>query len=115
MTYNKYHNQPTYKDNILFQSKKEADRYVELKLLVRANEIMMLILQPKYTLLHPFMYRGKKIGGVTYTADFEYVDKSNMQTIVEDVKSHATRKEKSYVIKKKLFMSQNPGLDFREV
>ena len=112
---NKYGNTPTYYDNIRFDSKKEANRYAELKLLLRAGEIMMLILQPKYVLIHSFIYRGKRIGAMTYSADFEYVDKSNMQTIVEDAKSVSTRKNEAYKMRKKLFMREYPGLEFREV
>ena len=51
MNYNKYSNKKVTIDGFKFDSKKEAKRYSELKLLLRANKITDLILQPKY-LLH---------------------------------------------------------------
>ena len=44
----KYHNIKTVVDNIKFDSKKEANRYTELKLLERAGKIFALALQRKF-------------------------------------------------------------------
>jgi hypothetical protein len=55
-------------DGIRFASKREAARYAELKLLLRAGQIRDLKLQPRYALT----VLGTKIG--EYRADFEYVE-----------------------------------------
>ena len=48
---NKYHNKKTEVDGIIFDSKKEANRYIELKMLERAGKIHDLQLQVKLHLL----------------------------------------------------------------
>lgn len=83
-----------------FPSKKEADRYLELKTLENAGEISHLSLQPKFRLLDPTVHNGKKIGEVDYTADFYYIDNEGRE-IVEEVKGH---RGPEYVIKMKLFI-----------
>jgi hypothetical protein len=50
---------------------------------------------------------------VKYFADFIY--KENEKIIVEDVKSEATKKDKAYIIKRKLFKYNHPNIIFREV
>lgn len=88
-------------DGITFDSRREAARYRELKLLHRAGEITEPELQPKYPLkvYQPDgTYRDVKIrstgypGGRTasYTADFRYLDKRKGCQIVEDVKGMDT-------------------------
>lgn len=44
--YNKYKNQKVVVDDIKFDSKKEASRYLELKLLEKAGQIRGLIFNP---------------------------------------------------------------------
>lgn len=83
---NKYRNIKTEVDGILFDSKKEAKRYKELKLLERAGEISSLILQPKYTF--PVKYDSGRF--IIYKADFQYLDKATHSQIVEDVKGMKT-------------------------
>lgn len=92
-------------DGITFDSKKERDRYCQLKLMERAGEIKNLELQPKFKLIvdgKPLLIKsdgypnGRK---ATYTADFRYLDK-NIE-VVEDVKSPAT-KTYAYKLKKAL-------------
>ena len=90
----KYRNTPTTVDGIRFDSRKEAARYSELKLLEKAGEINEVTLQPEY---HVYI-RGQKI--CTYKADFRYWQGATR--IVEDVKSPATRKNPTYRLKKKL-------------
>jgi hypothetical protein len=67
-------------DGITFDSKKEAARYQELKLMERAKEIYKLELQPKF----PICIEGKKV--FEYRADFRYWDGPAGNCIVEDVK-----------------------------
>lgn len=46
---NKYHNRKVTVNGITFDSQKEADRYLELMLLLKAGEIDRLKLQPEFT------------------------------------------------------------------
>lgn len=78
----KYNNKKTVIDNIVFDSKKEAARYVELKSLLKAGAISDLELQVRF----PLSVNGQKI--CVYVADFCY--KSKGKTIVEDVKGVKT-------------------------
>lgn len=84
----KYHAWPTVVDNIRFHSKKEARRYCELKLLLKAGEIKDLELQPRYLLSVPRFDRCgmRKVG--FYVADFRYLDVGTGQLVIEDVKGY---------------------------
>ena len=98
---NKYKNQKVLVDNILFDSKKEANYYTKLKILRDAGKISGLRLQEKF-ILHPsFKLNGKTYRAITYVADFVYKDDKGMHVV--DVKSEATRKDKVYRLKKKMF------------
>ena len=79
---NKFGNTPTVIDGISFPSKREAARYVDLKLLVKAGEISDLELQPTYAMI----VNGRKI--CSYRADFRYTDHGKQ--IVEDCKGVRT-------------------------
>lgn len=92
-------------DGIFFDSKKERDRYQQLKLLERGREIKNLKLQPAF----PLIVNGVKIG--TYKADFGYDDMRADQEIVEDVKGFKTP---VYRLKKKL-VAAIYGIEVREV
>jgi len=78
---NKYGAKRTVVDGISFDSKKESERYLELKAMQEADEIYGLELQPQF----PLHVQGSYIG--KYTADFEYYDDSGR--VVEDVKGMA--------------------------
>lgn len=106
---NKYYNQETVIDGIRFDSKKEAQRYVELKLLQRAGEITNLRLQPKFLLQLDFEKHGKKYRKIEYIADFSYIQK-NGHAVVEDVKGLQTE---VFKIKRKLFEYKYPYLELR--
>lgn len=103
----KYHNTKTEVDGIRFDSKKEANRYCELKLLERQGLIANLELQPVFVL-----QEGKGLT-IKYKADFRYLEPDG-NYVVEDVKSKGTMTA-VYRLKKKLLLKQYPGLDFREV
>jgi hypothetical protein len=108
---NKYNNKTYQVDNITFHSKKEANRYLELKLLATAGEIRGLELQPKYELQPGYTHNGKKIREIIYIADFDYIDNRTGKTIVEDVKGFKTE---IYRIKKKLLLYKYPNITFLE-
>lgn len=87
-----------------YDSKKEAIRATELKLLEKAGVISHLQEQVVYELI-PSQYRivsGKKKcieRAMKYIADFQYVENGN--TVVEDAKGFRTE---VYRIKKKLML-----------
>ena len=99
----KYSNEPTEVDGIKFDSKKEAKRYGELTILVKAGAIKDLELQPRY----PIIINGVKV--TTYVADFRYTGISGA-VIVEDTKGFKTE---VYKLKKKL-MSAIHGIEIQE-
>lgn len=80
----KYGAQKTTVDGIEFDSKAEAKRYGELRLLERAGKIKNLERQVRYDL----EVNGVKIG--FYKADFRYWDQASSQHVVEDVKGMRT-------------------------
>ena len=121
---NKLHAEKVTVDNISFASKKEAKRYCELKLLLQAGEISHLELQKEYVLI-PSQYeesrevytRGEKKGqpkqgrllerGISYVADFVYIDERNQTLVVEDVKGYRDPSSAPYakfVMKRKLML-----------
>ena len=110
----KYHSQKTVVDGITFDSKHEAQRYAELKVLERAGEITDIQLQRTFTLIGTQRDKEGKVieRPVNYKADFVYKDK-NGAMVVEDTKSPATR-TKDYVIKRKLMLSIY-GIRIKEV
>lgn len=91
----KYRAIKTMVDNIIFDSKREAARYCELKLLFRAGKIRNLELQPKLD----FILDGEKI--FTYKPDFIYFEDG--KRVVEDCKGFKTP---VYRLKKKLIEKQ---------
>lgn len=98
----KYHNKKTIVDGITFDSKKEGQRYIELKLLERGGLISNLQRQVKYTLIPSQKIDGKVVErAVTYSADFVYKDNETGLTVVEDTKGIKT---KDYIIKRKLML-----------
>lgn len=109
---NKYGNVKVVFDGEKFDSKKEARRWAELKLLQRAGQIEFLNRQVPFVLI-PSQYddkTGKLIErAVTYNADFVY--KENGDLVVEDCKGVRT---KEYIIKRKLLLYTH-GIRIREV
>ena len=111
MIRSKYRAIPTVVDGIRFASKKEANRYQELKILASAKKILALETN-KAKLRWPLTVNGLKI--CTYEADFGYVDPmkgERGELIIEDVKGMKTP---VYRIKKRL-MKAIHGIDIQEV
>lgn len=106
---NKYHNVKTYVGKIKFDSKKEANRYLELCMLEKSGIIKNLERQKRFEIVPKT--DGER--AVYYVADFVYEEKGKL--ICEDVKSDATRKDKTYIIKRKLFKYLYKNYEFREV
>ena len=98
----KYGNKKIVVDGITFDSKKEAQRWAELKLLERAHVITNLQRQVTFVLIPKQVREGYCVErACTYKADFVY--KANGKTVVEDVKSPIT-KTREYIIKRKLML-----------
>lgn len=117
----KYRNKKVTADGITFDSKKEAKRYAELKLLERAGEIKHLALQVPFELIptqreldtigkNGGVHKGKVIErAVIYKADFTYWQGNEF--VVEDTKGFRTPE---YVIKRKLMLYIH-GIQIREI
>lgn len=115
-SYSKYHNKAVTIDNIRFASMKEANRYKELQLLLKAGKIKNLELQRVFNLI-PAQYgevNGKRKcleRACDYKADFYYQDADTGEWIVEDTKGMKT---KEYIIKRKLMLHVH-GIRIKEV
>ena len=97
---NKYHSKKITIDGETFDSRREAKRWEELKLLERAGEIQDLRRQVKFELIPSQKVNGKVAErACTYVADFVYTE--NGETVVEDSKGFRTD---TYKIKRKLML-----------
>ena len=102
----KYGNTKVNVDGVPFDSKREAARWKELRLMERAGEITALRRQVRFELIPK--QDGER--AVSYVADFVYRDKDGRE-IVEDAKGTRTRE---YIIKRKLMLWRH-GIKIREV
>ena len=112
-------------DGIEFDSRKEANRYCELKLLQRAGKIQNLELQKAIELI-PAQRESDTIGkrggiikgkviekAVFYRADFVYTE--NGETVVEDVKGYKGGGAYAvFTIKRKLLLYKY-GIKIKEI
>jgi len=99
----KYKNKKTIIDGITFDSQKESNRYLELKLLEKAGQIRELELQPEFELLPKIIKHNKTYRKTQYIADFKYFDIKAKKYIVEDVKGFKT---KEFRLKEKMFVAK---------
>ena len=106
--YRKYHNTKTVADGIKFDSKLEAERYAQLKILERAGVIRALELQPSFELLPSFRKNGKTWRGIVYKADFRYILCEDDNYIIEDVKGSTAVITDVFRLKQKLFEYKYP-------
>lgn len=111
----KYYNKKVIYNGIKFDSIKEKNRYIQLKLLEKAKEIKELELQPKFLLIDTIRYNNKTYHKTYYIADFRYFSIKEGKYIVEDVKSPITAKDKVYRLKIKLLLSKYPNINFIEI
>lgn len=124
---NKYGNQKVVIDGEVFDSKREAYRYIALKQYERSGVICNLRRQVVYELIPAqrdkstrVYKKGRKKGqpipgkiiekAVTYIADFVYIDNYDGKEVVEDAKGMRTR---DYIIKRKLMLYIH-GIKIRE-
>lgn len=110
----KYHAVRTQLDGYTFDSKAEAKRYAELRLLERAGQISKLTVHPRYPL------EVNEVRICVYVGDFSYTElhRENgggfyeIRSVIEDVKGVKTP---AYRLKKKLFEAIHPGWTITEV
>lgn len=103
----KYLNKKVTHEGITFDSKKELDRWLELRMLERSGAIHTLRRQVPY----PLTVNGAKVAKLI--VDFEYFEKGEVR-VVEDCKSDYTRKLPVWRLKSKLFNAIY-GFPVREV
>jgi hypothetical protein len=108
----KFGNQKTEIDGIVFASRHEATRYVELRYMERAGLIWGLKTQVPYELIPAQRDESGKVveRAVTYIADFVYWTDSRT-CVVEDAKGYRTD---VYKLKKKLMLYVH-GIRIQEV
>ena len=106
--WNKYKNIKTSYNGRTYDSKKEAVRAAELAMLQRTGVISDLQEQVRFEVVPKT--DGER--AVTYVADFVYTESG--KRIIEDVKSPITRKDKAYIIKRKLMKWRYADYVFRE-
>lgn len=117
----KYGNKKCSYDGMTFDSKRERDRYCELRLMQMAGKISDLRCQVPFRLIPEQRLPdtlgprgGRRRGRVIekacdYVADFVY--REDGRTVVEDAKGHRTR---DYIIKRKLMLWVH-GIRIQEV
>lgn len=128
----KYHNIPAERSgenaNIRFSSQKEARRYDELMLMLKAGEIRDLRLQPQFTLQEAYTTPdGKRVRAIRYVADFSYermrpywkgyeahCPDDGWYRVVEDTKGGKATQTPTYKMKKKM-MQDKYGITIKEV
>ena len=122
---NKLHNVPTSRclqggKLIRFPSQREARRFDQLMLQLRAGMIRNLKLQQCYTLQAAYITpEGERVRGITYRADFSYERATKPDRygqvywlpVVEDAKGKRT----DVYIKKKKLMNERLGISIVEV
>ena len=106
----KYCNKRTEVDGITFDSKKEAERYLELKMMERAGMIKNLELQKRFVLIP----ETDKYRACHYVADFAYMT-YNGNEVIEDVKGYKSGQAyQLFILKKKLFYAKY-GIEITEI
>lgn len=109
----KYHNKKTVVDGITFDSKREAARWHELKLLERAGHIRDLERQVSFELAPGVRFADKKRAQppLRLIVDFRYLDLRYCTVVLEDVKGVITT---AFTIKRHLLKAYR-GLEVRIV
>lgn len=106
----KYHAKKTTVDGITFDSRKEAKRWLELKVLEKAGAIKDLRRQVRFELIPAFDVNGQHYRATIYVADFVYTDTVAGEEVVEDCKGFRTS---VYRLKAKMF-AHRYGVSIRE-
>lgn len=105
----KYNSKKITIDGICFDSQDEAKYYEYLKELKCKGKILNFELQPKFTLIPTFKYKGKTERAATYTLDFLIYHLDGREEYI-DVKGFNTQQGD---FKFKLLKSQHSEMDFK--
>lgn len=105
--FNKYHNKKTVAFGLVFDSKKESERYLELVILQKAGKIKNLERQKRFEIVPKTPGERARY----YCADFVYEEAG--KTVIEDVKSIATAKDKVFSLKWALMKWKYPEYEYR--
>lgn len=105
--FNKYHNKKTVAFGLVFDSKKESERYLELVILQKAGKIKNLERQKRFEIVPKTPGERARY----YCADFVYEEAG--KTVIEDVKSMATAKDKVFSLKWALMKWKYPEYEYR--
>lgn len=111
---NKYHNMKTTVFGQTFDSKKEAERWLELRAMEKAGEIVELKRQVPFVVIPVQKDENGKVieREVKYIADFVYRPRNDYyRIVVEDVKGIRTPE---YILKRKLMLWRN-GIKIKEI
>jgi hypothetical protein len=92
-------------DEIIFDSEKEAKRYGQLKMLLKAGHIAFLELQV------PFELNEGGTHSLQYIADFTYTVSATGEKVIEDAKGYRTKEYR----KKRRLMLKVHGIKIKEV
>jgi hypothetical protein len=105
----KYNNKKVVIDGFKFDSEREGERYLELKLMQKAGIISNLQLQVPFILAPGCVLDGRKKPAMKYKTDFVYEE--NGRTVIEDVKGKITALYRA----KKHLMKTVLGLEIKEI
>jgi len=112
----KFHSRKTTIDGIHFASKLEAERYIQLKMMLKTDPPMIsdLKLQPEFQIFRGYVdpETGQKVKSRYYVADFQYVDNVEHKVIVEDTKGVETD---VFRLKWDFVRSEYPQFEFRKL
>lgn len=100
----KYRNVKVKEDGYTFDSKKEHEFYLNLRMLKRTKVVNSFKVHPRYLLLEGFEKDGEKFRPVYYEADFEVQYANGMEEII-DTKGVQTE---VFRLKRKMFEKRYP-------
>lgn len=102
---NKFNAHKVEADGIIFDSKSEYRRWLELMNMEKAGLISDLQRQVRFVLQEAFVDgSGKKQREISYTCDFQYTQEG--MTVIEDRKSVATSKEQAFRMRWRLLLDK---------
>lgn len=107
---NKYHNKKVIFDGMTFDSIKEKNFYIKLKIMQNCGKISELKCQVPFVLIETFKLDDETYRQTKYIADFTYKDENGKYHVV-DTKGFKT---KEYLLKKKL-MAWKYGIKIEEM
>ena len=109
--YNKYNAKKSEYEGIVFDSRKEMTKYIELRAWQRAGHVTMIELQPEFELQPGYIGPdGKKVRPIIYRADFLVTYAGGRQVVI-DTKGFKT---KDFLLKKKILLYKYPKIEFLE-